>query len=300
MTSLRRFLPKIYKEELKKIVTFFADSKVALLCDETSDSLNRSVFQIILIKLDLNYDNRPKLVDTLFLEAVNFETVSRSIIDCLVKMNIKFQNVMAFISDNASYMTKAFKFCLKTILFNATHVTCFAYIITLVGETWRSNLSEIDGIVANLKSIFARGSNRKRRFIDLLKQNQIENPVMYPSPVVTRWKTWFKALKYINQHFQLIKDFVDSECDLEETIALSKLQKLFKTNNLKEQFEFVATRCDKFIFTLLKFENQNIITCEVYSIISDLYFWIVGQLDSHQKKKMIKKFLLLHCLKMQN
>ncbi|RMZ93153.1 transcription factor E2F6, partial [Brachionus plicatilis] len=74
VTSLRRFLPKIYKEELKKIVTFFADSKVALLCDETSDSLNRSVFQIILIKLDLNSDNRPKLVDTLFLEAVNFET----------------------------------------------------------------------------------------------------------------------------------------------------------------------------------------------------------------------------------
>ncbi|RNA30795.1 hypothetical protein BpHYR1_023840 [Brachionus plicatilis] len=68
VTSLRRFLPNIYKEEFKKILTFFADSKVALLCDETSDSLNRSVFQIILIKLDLNSDNRPKLVDTLFLE----------------------------------------------------------------------------------------------------------------------------------------------------------------------------------------------------------------------------------------
>ncbi|CAF1044206.1 unnamed protein product, partial [Brachionus calyciflorus] len=42
---------------------------------------------------------------------------------------------------------------------------------------------------------------------------------------------------------------------------------------------------DKFIFTLHKFENQNIITCEVYSIISDLYFWIVEQLDSHQNKE---------------
>ncbi|RMZ98832.1 hypothetical protein BpHYR1_012852 [Brachionus plicatilis] len=55
--------------EYKLPSTFFADSKVALLCN----SLNRSVFQIILIKLDLNYDNRPKLVDTLFLEADQIE-----------------------------------------------------------------------------------------------------------------------------------------------------------------------------------------------------------------------------------
>ncbi|CAF0973145.1 unnamed protein product [Brachionus calyciflorus] len=144
---------------------------VALMCDEILDSMNRSVFQKILIKLDFNADIRPKLVQTIFLEDVNYETVTRSIIECLIEMEIKFQNVMVFISDNASYMLKAFK-SLKTILFNCTHVACFAHIIALVGETWRSNLSEVDLIFANLKSIFARGSNHKKRFIDFLKSNE--------------------------------------------------------------------------------------------------------------------------------
>jgi len=150
---MRNNLPKIYEEEMKNMISFFNDSKIALMCDETSDSLNRSVFQIIFIKLDLNVDNKPKLVDTVFLDDVNFETVSRALVDCLVKMEVKFQNVMAFISDNASYMIKAFKSCLKTLLYNCTHVTCFAHIVNLVGEPWRSNLNELDGIVANLKSI---------------------------------------------------------------------------------------------------------------------------------------------------
>ncbi|CAF1025057.1 unnamed protein product [Brachionus calyciflorus] len=63
---------------------------------------------------------------------------------------------MAFITDNASYMLKAFKTVIKTLLFICIHVTCFAHIINLVGETWRPNLTEMDSIVANLQSIFVR------------------------------------------------------------------------------------------------------------------------------------------------
>ncbi|CAF1054974.1 unnamed protein product [Brachionus calyciflorus] len=139
-------------------------------------------------------------------------------------MEIKFQNVMAFISDNASYMSKAFK-SLKTILFNCTHVACFAHIIALVGETWRSNLSEVDLIVANLKSIFARGSNRKKRFIDFLKSNEKENPSYYPSPVVTRWNTWFKAVSYISKNL-----FKTSELKNNSNLLLLT-QELFPTRS---------------------------------------------------------------------
>jgi len=246
--------------------------------------MNRSVFQIILIKLDFNADTRPKLVQTIFLEDVNYETVTRSIIECLIEMEIKFQNVMAFISDNASYMLKAFK-SLKTMLFNCTHVACFAHIIALVGETWRSNLSEVDLIVANLKSIFARGSNRKKRFIDFLKSSGKENPSYYPSPVVTRWNSWFKAVSYISENFDCIVAFVNQEVEIDDTIALNKLKNLFKTSELKNQFEFVASKCDKFKFTLLKFEDREIKSTEVYSIIFDLYHWLVGQLDLYQNKE---------------
>ena len=152
---------------------------MAIICDETSDSMNRSAYQIILIKLDIKADNRPKLVETVFLDDVNFETVTRSVIETLIKMEIKFEFVMAFISDNASYMVKAFK-SLKPMLLNSIHVTCFAHIVSLGGETWRSNLNDIDCIVANLKSIFAYGSDRKKRFLEFLKKNCIEYLILYP------------------------------------------------------------------------------------------------------------------------
>ncbi|CAF0953922.1 unnamed protein product [Brachionus calyciflorus] len=142
VSSLRNSLPKIYEEEMFKIVNFFENSKIAIMCDETSDTLNRSVFQIIFIKLDLNVDNKPKLVDTVFLEDVNYETVSR------------------------------------------------AY---------------------------------------------------------TRY-------------------------------------------NIKDQFEFVASKCDKFKFALLKFENRDFTATNVYSVIFDLYFWLDGQLAIYQESENFEHY----------
>ena len=82
----------------------------------------------VLIKLDLNADNRPKFVETVFLDDVNFKTVTRSVIETLIKIEIKFEFLMTFFSDNASYMVKAFK-SLKPMLFNSIHVTYFAHIV---------------------------------------------------------------------------------------------------------------------------------------------------------------------------
>ncbi|CAF1017760.1 unnamed protein product [Brachionus calyciflorus] len=145
------------------------------MCDETSDSLNRSVFQIIFIKLYLNVDNKPKLVDTVFLDEVNFETVSRALVDCLVKMEVLKCNGFYFrqhILYDKSFQVLPQNFIIQLY---SRHMFCSFH---LVGETWRSNLNEIDGIVANLKSIFPR----------------VENPKLYPSPVVTRWNTLFNAI----------------------------------------------------------------------------------------------------------
>ncbi|CAF1039861.1 unnamed protein product, partial [Brachionus calyciflorus] len=86
----------------------------------------------------------------------------------------------------------------------------------------------------------------------------VENPKLYPSPVVTRWNTWFNAVKYINENF---------------------------ANLILKQFEFVASKCDNFKFVLLKFENQDFNTTNVYSVIFDLCFWLESQLEIYQNSE---------------
>ncbi|CAF1026299.1 unnamed protein product [Brachionus calyciflorus] len=279
-TTVRRLLPKVYEEEYAHLKNFFNQAKVAIICDETTDSMGRSVFQVLLKKLDFNTDPNPKLIDTCFLETVDYSTISRAVVNALIKINVDFNNVMSFITDNASYMLKAFKTTIKTLMPNCTHVTCFAHIISLVGETWRSNLNNLDQTVANFKSIFSRSNYRKQRFLEFQKNEGVEKPQCFPAPVVTRWNTWFKAVKFISENFEISKKFVLEEIKLEDTLALNKLKLLFEESELEIEFKFVSQRCDKFKFAILRFEEQNLKTTKVYNLVSDLYFWLTGQLDT--------------------
>jgi len=47
-------------------------------------------------------------VDLIYLEHVNSTTVSQAIIKTLNKCDMDFDKVSAFVTDNASYMSKAF------------------------------------------------------------------------------------------------------------------------------------------------------------------------------------------------
>jgi len=62
-------------------------------------------------------------VDLIYLEHVNGTTVSQAIMQTLSKYDVDFNKVSAFITDNASYMSKNFGI-LKGLLPNCVHVTC--------------------------------------------------------------------------------------------------------------------------------------------------------------------------------
>ena len=106
-----------------------------------------------------------------------------------------------------------------------------------------------------------------------------------PSPVVTRWNPWFKAVTYISENFDFILNFVNDECEIDDTIALKKLKNLFQISNIKKQFEYLNSKCNKFKYSLLKFEDQQLKSTEVYSIIFDLFNWLVGNLESEENEE---------------
>jgi len=137
-----------YKEQLKAFLS--AAPSVAIVTDEASDAQDRFGLHILFIpEVDATSDFSPAayLADIIYLEKVNAVTVSQAVLLTRVaNMGISYNNVSAFVSDNASYMSKAFE-KMTGILPNAVHCTCNAHILSLVGETWRKKLKGIEPLI---------------------------------------------------------------------------------------------------------------------------------------------------------
>lgn len=110
----------------------------------------------------------------------------------------------------------------------------------------------------------------------------VEKPKEFPAPVVTRWGTWFEAVKYISNHYDVLKSFVDAELPTDDTMAMVKLGRLFGLEFSKKDTTFIAEHCEKLITTLEYFERQDVRSTEVYDKISDFYFWLIAQYDYHR------------------
>ena len=109
-------------------------------------------------------------VDLVCLNHVNATTVTQTITQTRTKHNVDLNKVTAFLTDNASYMTKAIDF-LCSLLPNCVHMTCNAHILSLVCETWRKNFPTVDRLVACFKSIFVHCASRQQRYKEHLSAN---------------------------------------------------------------------------------------------------------------------------------
>jgi len=115
---------------------------VAIVTDKASDAQDRFGLHILFItEVDTTSELSPAayLADIVYLEKVNAVTVSQAVLTCVANMGASCNNVSAFVTDNASYMSKAFEKMIG-ILPNAVHCTCNTHILSLTGETWRKKL----------------------------------------------------------------------------------------------------------------------------------------------------------------
>ncbi|CAF0950375.1 unnamed protein product, partial [Brachionus calyciflorus] len=81
--------------------------------------------------------------------------------------------------------------------------------------------------------------HRKKRFLEFQSENNIDKPKNFPDPVITRWNSWFNSLKFVDENFEIIKNFVELELNIDETFALCRLVVLFQKESLKDEIKFV-------------------------------------------------------------
>ena len=181
------FVLKVYEKRQARILQHLNGQKVVVIVDKTTDVMRRYVVNFLLQPLDAFSETFKKalLVNTKFLTEVNNATIAQVIFRTLSNAQIDFNGVIALISDNAAYMKKCFRDGLRGLLPNAAHVTCWAHIISLIGDEFRSALKECDLLVATVKAIFSKAPGRRARYLNHLRQNNVATIAMPPVAVVT-------------------------------------------------------------------------------------------------------------------
>ena len=279
-TLREKYVPKLYTTQREEMTSKLQGKKVAVIVDETTDTMGRYVVNVLMQPLD-TFDGvancRALLVNTEFLNAVNNSTMAQVVIRSLTNINIEFDNVLAFVSDNASYMKKCFQDGLKGILRNAHHVTCWAHIVFLVGDEFRTALHLSDELVATVKAIFSKAPGRRARYLNHLRQSNPEKVSLPPVPVITRWNTWFEAALYHGEHLDDYISFVEAETEHGSTQQLRKLSALVNGEQLLElraELEFLAVHCERLIKILKSLESREFKAADIYNKMRDLHAWL--------------------------
>lgn len=220
--------------EVSKLKENLVGKHISITVDETTDNCGRNVANIL-----FSYENQTKLVKTHFLETVTYRTISKIVIDTIYFYNISYDNIILLITDNASYMIKAFKDILSPLIPTLYHNTCLAHVFNLVGETWvkfeKFNL--LSQVVSNIKTIFSYSAARKRRWLLHLTSNisNSSNPVKVtipPLPVKTRWNSWFKFVIWMSSYIQYFKSFFEEEKKLDKkNNAIKELVTIFQQDD---------------------------------------------------------------------
>jgi hypothetical protein len=99
---------------------------------------------------------------------------------------------------------------------------CVAHALHRVSETIRVFYSNVDTLVDNGKKIFVKSPARREQFF----KNKAPDTSFPPTPEITRWGTWFVAIVYYAENFEIICSVIN-ELDSDDAFLVATLQDIF-------------------------------------------------------------------------
>ncbi|XP_016655804.1 uncharacterized protein LOC107882241 isoform X1 [Acyrthosiphon pisum] len=176
--------------------------------------------------------------------------------------NVKYDNILLFISDAAPYMKKAGS-TIQTLYPNIIHLTCLAHACHNVCEEVRAYYKNVDQLISEMKKTFLKCPKR----IAVLKEKcpELPNP---PRPIITRWGTWINAVKYYCTNFNELKSIIEEFEEESECVRAAK--RLFKMPSIQSNLVYIVSNFGFLPDTITKLETRGVLLSKSVDIVNNI------------------------------
>ncbi|XP_064467665.1 uncharacterized protein LOC135378539 [Ornithodoros turicata] len=267
---------------------------VSVVVDETTGDRSKSVVNVLFVKQPecVNDRLKPILVEVKYVDEVNAAAIGRIVIKTLTTYGVEYDHVTALVSDNAAYMTKAFREHIGPLCENSVHVTCVAHTVNLVGSTMQEYFELVDKLVACMKKAFRLSSGKRSLFKEHLEQCGVQDAKTPPAPVKTRWNSWINAVLVHSSHFEhypsLLKRVQERYRDAAE---VGSLLKLLDRNfvELKYTMRCIAVFGRKIAALLEAPEGQRVACHKAYDALFTLWGYLKAAAQEDFERLLLRE-----------
>ncbi|XP_034232068.1 uncharacterized protein LOC117640011 [Thrips palmi] len=237
--------------------------ELAVLCDETTNRKGEAVLVTLLKCLPSETEPEPFIVvgSVKILSACNADQVSKAIIQTLQHYLIAHENVVALISDGASYMTLCAKLIKELVNPDLIHIQCWAHKMDKVVKVFSDKLQHLHEFVMNTKQLFKNTRKRKHKYKQYLRDkysfSRLKDAKLFPIPVMTRRGSWRKSVQYISVYLEDIADYAKTVPENEvKSVQYFKKLNAEDLKVIKTEADFVEEYCASVCDLILYLEGS--------------------------------------------
>lgn len=158
--------------------------------------------------------------------------------------------MIGLVSDSAPYMGACFR-ALNIIAGDSLlHFQCWAHKVNLAGDIFMKELKDLNMFVTKTKMAFLNARKMKSAYLVFIKENHPDlPPKLFPSPIITRWNSWFHSLKYLCDYKDAIVSFMKAyePKNPSADFIVEQFETEATARKINVQLQFVAEFCDKFV-----------------------------------------------------
>ncbi|KAK3918441.1 CGG triplet repeat-binding protein 1 [Frankliniella fusca] len=163
------YIPEVAKIHEDRIKEELKGKDIVIYSDETTDKGCRCVYNVFFQTLDPAPQQQLHLAASTVLDAANATNCANDVLDTLKRYEKNLEDVAAFNSDSARYMTKCFK-TLKGLHEDLLLVQCWPHKLHHVGNTFQVSLPELNLTVKHVKKVFLNARKRKNNYLMFLQE----------------------------------------------------------------------------------------------------------------------------------
>jgi hypothetical protein len=278
-STLRKgYIEPLYKKIIDKIRDIIGSNYVYFMIDESHDSCDRKVFNVLVGVLNGEY-SKPMLMDMKFIDNTTHSTIQTTFMDCcqtLWPKGIPYDKVLLLVTDAAPYMVLSAN-NLKTFFTNMSHITCVVHGLDRVCRVIQENCQQLNKFIACMKKCLLNSNSKQMLY------KEVTGLPLPPNPIITRWNTWMETALYYRENYTLIKNFVDSLNSDSKTYSTKKIKCLINNSEFKNQL-FGINDYKIIVESINRLLDPHLSLAEQKSIIDNTFI----QLNGYPKEKLEK------------